>query len=234
MPNSSMDLEMFDPVPCLIAHARPAEELRPVHHQGLFRLIMMGWLTVSHVRLNLHPHEYAALAQHNDRPDEQQYPFVVVPLDRSIPSSSQRIRLHRRAGLGSHPDDVPDIEFFGYSPTGFSDDKGEGEEEGPHPPIPIPVVIPILLPRLRKRRRGRQWSKLRRWSKSTSRNAGRSRIQLRREAIRNRNFCEGTLRSVRILRSRFRISERAFLLVNPNSILSFLLLFVLFRCCKFY
>jgi hypothetical protein len=44
----------------------------------------MGWLTVADVRLNLHPREYAALAQYNNRPDEQRYPFVVVPPGQSI------------------------------------------------------------------------------------------------------------------------------------------------------
>ena len=93
---------------------------------------MKGWLTVSDVRLNLHPREYAALAQYNDRPDKQRYCFIVVPPDQSIPTPSERVRLRRQAGLCSHREDVLDREFFGYSPTGFSDDEGDGEE-GPCP-----------------------------------------------------------------------------------------------------
>jgi hypothetical protein len=54
--------------------------------KGLFRLIKMGWLTLADVRLNFHPREYTALAQYNDRPDEQRYPFIVVPPNESIPT----------------------------------------------------------------------------------------------------------------------------------------------------
>jgi hypothetical protein len=134
MPNSSKAPEVFDPVPSLIAadwHMRnPEKNYGLLSPKGLFRLIKMGWLTVTDVRLNLHPREYAALAQYNDRPDEQRYPFVVIPPGQPIPTPSQRVRLRRQAGLNSHPDDVPDSEFFGYDPTGFSDDEGE-EEGGP-------------------------------------------------------------------------------------------------------
>jgi len=142
MPNSSKAPEVFDPVPCLIAadwHMRnPEKNYGLLSPKGLFRLIKMGWLTLADVRMNFHPREYTALAQYNDRPDEQRYPFIAVPPNESIPTPSQRVRLRRQAGLSSHPDDVPDSEFFGYSPTGFSDDEGEGEGGAPphHPPAP--------------------------------------------------------------------------------------------------
>ena len=140
-PNSSKAPEVFDPVPSLIAadwHMRnPEKNYGLLSPKGLFRLIKMGWLSVADVRLNLHPREYAALAQYNDRPDEQRYPFVVVPPGQPIPTPSQRVRLRRQAGLCSHPDDVPDSEFFGYDPTGFSDDEGEG---GPLPPRRQPLT----------------------------------------------------------------------------------------------
>jgi hypothetical protein len=145
-PNSSKAPEVFDPVPSLIAadwHMRnPEKNYGLLSPKGLFRLIKMGWLSVADVRLNLHPREYAALAQYNDRPDEQRYPFVVVPPGQPIPTPSQRVRLRRQAGLCSHPDDVPDSEFFGYDPTGFSDDEGEEGEGGPssrpHRHLPTP------------------------------------------------------------------------------------------------
>ena len=140
-PNSSKAPEVFDPVPSLIAadwHMRnPEKNYGLLSPKGLFRLIKMGWLSVADVRLNLHPREYAALAQYNDRPDEQRYPFVVVPPGQPIPTPSQRVRLRRQAGLCSHPDDVPDSEFFGYDPTGFSDDEEEG---GPPPPRRQPLT----------------------------------------------------------------------------------------------
>ena len=113
--------------------------------KGLFWLIMMGWLSLADVRPNLHPREYTALARYNDRPEEGRYPFIVVPPDQSIPTPSQRVKLRRQASLCSHPDDVPDSEFFGYNPTGLSDDEGEGDAS---------PIIPLLLPRLRKRLRG--------------------------------------------------------------------------------
>jgi hypothetical protein len=78
------------------------------------QLIKMGWLTVADVRLNLHPRKYAALAQYNDRPDEQQYSFVIVPPNQSIPTPSQCVRLRCQAGLCSHTDDVP-IASFSYT-----------------------------------------------------------------------------------------------------------------------
>ncbi|KAF8463246.1 hypothetical protein DFH94DRAFT_699595 [Russula ochroleuca] len=90
------------------------------------QLIKMGWLTVADVRLNLHPRKYAALAQYNDRPDEQQYSFVIVPPNQSIPT--------------------PSHEFFVYNTTGFSDDvRGRGgHPPHPHPPIP-PTPVETLV-----------------------------------------------------------------------------------------
>ena len=88
------------------------------------------------VRLNLHPPEYTALAQYNDRLEERRHPFVVVPLNQSIPTPSQCAQLRRQAGLCSHPDDVPDSEFFGYNPSGSSDDEGAGEAPPRHSPTP--------------------------------------------------------------------------------------------------
>jgi hypothetical protein len=81
--------------------------------KGFFRLIKMGWLTLAEVRMNFHPREYTALAQYNERPDEQRYPFIAVPPNESIPTPLQHVRLRRQASLCSHPDDVPDSEFFG-------------------------------------------------------------------------------------------------------------------------
>ena len=94
--------------------------------------------SLTDVRLNIYPREYPALAQYNDRPDEQRYPFIVAPPNQSIPtpSPSQRVQLRRQAGRCSHPDDVPDSEFFGYNPTGLSDDEGADEALPHHSPTP--------------------------------------------------------------------------------------------------
>ncbi|KAH9989254.1 hypothetical protein BJV77DRAFT_1069595 [Russula vinacea] len=130
----SQSPRVFDPVPSLIAadwHMRnPEKNYGLLSPKGLFRLIKMGWLSVADVRLNLHPREYAALAQYNDRPDEQRYPFVVVPPGQPIPTPSQRVRLRRQAGLCSHPDDVPDSEFFGTTLRG-SRMRGGGSASPP-------------------------------------------------------------------------------------------------------
>ena len=131
MPNATKAPDVFDPVPCLIAAdwqmRNPHKNFGLLSPKGLFRLIKMGWLSLADVRTNLHPREYTALAKCNDRPDEGRYPFIVVPPNQSRPAPSQRVKLRRQAGLSSHPDDVPDSEFFGYNPTGSTDDEGEGE-----------------------------------------------------------------------------------------------------------
>ena len=138
MPNANKAPEVFDPVPCLIAadwHMRnPHKNFGLLSPKGLFRLIKMGWLSLADVRMNLHPREYTALAKYNDRPEEGRYPFIVVPPNQSIPTPSQRVKLRRQAGLCSHPDDVPDSEFFGYNPSGSSDDEGEGDASPRHSP----------------------------------------------------------------------------------------------------
>ena len=125
MPNSSKAPEVFDPVPCLIAadwHMRnPHKNFGLLSPKGLSRLIKMGWFS---------------LAKYNDRPDEGRYPFIVVPPNQSIPTPSQRVKLRRQAGLSSHPDDVLDSKFFGYNPSGSSDDEGEGDTSPRHSPTP--------------------------------------------------------------------------------------------------
>ena len=145
MPSSSKAPEVFDPVPCLIAadwHMRnPDKNHGLLSPKALFRLIKMGWLTLSDVRRYFNPYDYVALAHYNDKPDEQRYPFVVASQNKTIPTPSQRVRLRRQAGLATYPDDYPDKEFFGYNPTGHSDDEGEGEKKGGSSPLaPTPHV----------------------------------------------------------------------------------------------
>lgn len=72
--------------------------------------------------------EFSALAQYSDRPDEERYPFVIAPSE-PMPTSSQRVCMRRNAGFRSHPDDMPDREFFGYDPTGHSDEEQPPETE---------------------------------------------------------------------------------------------------------
>jgi hypothetical protein len=83
-PNSSKAPEIFDLVPCLIAadwHMRnPDKNHGLLSPKALFRLIKMGWLTLTDVRHYFKPYDY------NDKPDERRYPFVAVCKNESIPS----------------------------------------------------------------------------------------------------------------------------------------------------
>ncbi|KAF8497723.1 hypothetical protein F5888DRAFT_1889369 [Russula emetica] len=71
----------------------------------------------------------------------------VVSQNESMPTPSQRVRLRRQAGLATYPDDYQDKVFFGYNPTGYSDDnEGEAEADGGPPPrratrAPTPPVL---------------------------------------------------------------------------------------------
>ena len=118
MPNSP---EVFNPVPCLIAadwHMHnPDKNYGLLSPKALFCLIKMGWLTLVDVRRYFNPHNYVALAHYTvmTKPDDQQYPFVVVSKSKTIPTPSQHVRLRRQAGLTTYPDDFPDKEFFGYN-----------------------------------------------------------------------------------------------------------------------
>jgi hypothetical protein len=92
MPNPSKAAEVFDPVPRLITadwHMRnPDKNLCLLSPKALFRLIKMGWLTLTDVRRCFNPYDYVVLAYYNDKPDEQRYPFVVVSQNESIPTRS--------------------------------------------------------------------------------------------------------------------------------------------------
>jgi hypothetical protein len=134
MPNSCKAPEVFDPVPSLIAadwHMRnPTKNYGLLTPKALFRLIKIGWLTLGEVSQHFSPVEFATLREYNDLPDEQRYPFVVPP-DEPMPTPSRRVRMRRKAGLTIHWDDYPDSMFFGYNPTGLSDDE-EHHEAPPH------------------------------------------------------------------------------------------------------
>jgi hypothetical protein len=104
-------------VPCLIAADwhNLDKNYGLLSSKALFRLIKMGWLTLVDVRRYFNPYNYVALTYYNDKPDDQQYPFVVVSKSKTIPTPSQHIRLCRQAGLTTYPDNFPDKEFFGYN-----------------------------------------------------------------------------------------------------------------------
>jgi hypothetical protein len=106
MPNSSKAPELFDPVPCLIAAdwymRNPEKNHGLLSPKALFGLIKMSWLTLEDVRRYFDPYDYIALAHYNDRPDERRYPFVVASRNEAIPTPSQRVRLHRQAGLATY------------------------------------------------------------------------------------------------------------------------------------
>ena len=101
MPNSP---EVFDPVPCLIATNwhNPDKNYSLLSPKALFRLIKMGWLTLVDVRRYFNPYNYITLAHYNDKPDDQQYPFVVVSKGKTIPTTSQCVRLRCQAGLTTY------------------------------------------------------------------------------------------------------------------------------------
>ena len=143
MPNSIKKApEIFDPVPPLIAadwHMRnPRKNKGLLSPKALFRLIKMKWLSLEDVELYFNAYAYVALAHYNDKPDDQRYPFVAISRNESMPTPSQRVRLRRQAGLPSYPEDRQDKVFFGYNPTGYSDDEGEGEGDPPAPRAPTP------------------------------------------------------------------------------------------------
>ena len=66
MPNSSKAPEVFDPVPYLIAadwHMRnPNKNHGLLSPKALFRLIKMGWLSLTDIRRYFNPYDYVALA----------------------------------------------------------------------------------------------------------------------------------------------------------------------------
>jgi hypothetical protein len=132
VPNSCKAPEVFNPLPSLIAadwHMRnPEKNYSQLRGKAWFRLIKIGWLSMTEVAKRVHEYEFSALAQYSERPEEERYPFVVVP-NEPMPTPSQRVRMRRNAGFRSYADDVPDREFFGYDPTGHSD-----EEHTPPPP----------------------------------------------------------------------------------------------------
>ena len=114
MPNSNKAPEVFGPVPCLIAanwHMHnPDKNYSLLSPKALFCLIKMGWLTLIDVRRYFNPYNYVALAHYNNKPDNQQYPFVIVSKSKTIPTPLQHVWLHRQAGLTTYPDDFPDKE----------------------------------------------------------------------------------------------------------------------------
>jgi hypothetical protein len=100
IPNSSKATEDLGPMPSLIAADRymrnPDKNHGPLlGHKALFCLVKMGWLTLTDVSRYFNQYDYVALAHYNDKLDEQQYPFVVVSKNESIPTPSQRVRLSR-------------------------------------------------------------------------------------------------------------------------------------------
>jgi hypothetical protein len=116
VPNACEALEVFDPVPSLIAadwHMRnPHKNYGLLTPKRLFRLIKTGWLTLAEVGRHFSSIEFAMLkACYNDLPDERRYPFV-VPAHEHMPTPSQRVQMRRKAGLTIHWDDHPDSLFF--------------------------------------------------------------------------------------------------------------------------
>ena len=151
--------EVFDPVPSLIAtdwHMRnPEKNHGMLNGKALFRLIKHGWLSMSEVAKRVHVREFNSLTQYSDRPEDQRYPFVVAPAE-PMPTPSQRVRMRRNAGFRSHPDDLPDRDFFGYDPTGHSDEEQqpltEPEAEAVEPKVKRRKLRPRAKPLSRSKK----------------------------------------------------------------------------------
>jgi hypothetical protein len=81
MPNSGESTEVFGPRAVSdrrrLTHVQSGQGSWTTESQGPLRLIKMGWPTLTDVRCYFNPHEYAALAHYNEKPDEQRCPFVV-------------------------------------------------------------------------------------------------------------------------------------------------------------
>jgi hypothetical protein len=140
-PNLDRAPEVFDANRCLVTvdwrMRNPRKNVGRLSTKGLYRLIKMGWVSLSDASLRLSPDESAALAVFLNRSDKLHYPFVISSPNKSIPTASQRVQIRRSSGLPSYLDDVPDSDFFGYNPMGSSDgEEGEGEEEVVEEPKP--------------------------------------------------------------------------------------------------
>ncbi|KAH9176342.1 hypothetical protein EDB89DRAFT_2065694 [Lactarius sanguifluus] len=137
LPSARKAPGVFDPLPSLIAtdwHMRNPKKSRGVlSGKALFRLINLGWFSMGEVAKRVHIREFSALAQYSDRPDEERYPFVIAPSEPML-TPSQRVCMRRNAGFRSHSDDMPDREFFGYNPTGHSDEEQPPAQTETEPP----------------------------------------------------------------------------------------------------
>jgi hypothetical protein len=102
--------------------------------------------------------------------DTRSSSFVVASQNESIPSPSQRVRLHHQAGLAIYPDDYSDKVFFRYNLMGYSDDEGDGKG-GPPPRALLCLWNASTSTSTSELRQRKQL-----WSKSPSRNARRSSV----------------------------------------------------------
>lgn len=130
-PSSGRAPEVFDAIRCLVTAdwqmRNPRKNVGRLSTKGLYRLIKMGWVSLSDASLRLNPDDSAALAVYLNRPDQLHYPFVTLSPKNSFPTPSQRVRNRRSAGFISYVDDLPDSDFFAYNPTGSSDEEEEEE-----------------------------------------------------------------------------------------------------------
>jgi hypothetical protein len=106
MPNSSnrsKAAHVFDLAPCFIATdgymRKPYKNEGPLNPKDLSLPYRPKGLAHARGRSGrtFTPCQITALAQYNDRPDEQQYPFANMPPNQSIPSPSERVRLRRQS-----------------------------------------------------------------------------------------------------------------------------------------
>jgi hypothetical protein len=230
MPNSSKAPEVFDPVPCLIAadwHMRnPDKNHGLLSPKALFRLIKMGWLTLTDVRRYFNPYDYVGLAHYNDKPDEQRSRSSPYPRTSRYPPLRSVYGYVVRLVLPLIRTIIRTRCFSDITlrVTRTMRERGRGREG-----LLLPVLRLLRYLRKRRRPRHRRWWRRRRqkrlWSKrSPSRNAGRSRVRLRRAAARNRSPYEG---NAHVPKYRFRVLEttRCFFTLT-------FYLFSLFRYCK--
>jgi hypothetical protein len=119
--------------------------------KDLFQLIKMGWVTLADIRGRGCTRATARRSRTTTTSRRESLPICRrTPEPGDVLTPSRRVRLPRQAGLYTRRDHVADSEFFGYNPTGFSDDEGEGEAT-PHiereperePGIQLPLTPPV-------------------------------------------------------------------------------------------
>jgi hypothetical protein len=91
--------------------------------KDLFQLIKMGWVALADIRGRGCTRATAPRSRTTTTSRRESLPIRRrTPEPGDVPTPSRRVRLPRQAGLHTRRGHVADSEFFGYNPTGFSDE----------------------------------------------------------------------------------------------------------------